>query len=211
MLRAETAHGMAKTHWKTIRLADGIFARLFISEFYDMVMITTPDTTKPGKGRKFKRVCFANRTAALGYIREVVGVEAQEVAAESECPELEEEVCGTCIAADSYPEDYYGTMGILYNVDVCFGDGDYGYFENVPSTDFAKHCPGDVVFVVISLADDTPADLLSDAQEVPCGEPAFPPRLEVKMTSGEITEYPVLIVPYLAERGRSELREDPVG
>ena len=126
------------------------------------------DSKDKKKVKKKEPYCFANRTIALATIINVNGVIDVSDNVSIICEE--ESVCDTCIDPVTYPEDYYCTKGITYNLEVCAGDDIYYMYENIPSTDFSPHCPGDVVFVVLHLSDEIPTEILNNALDSACSE-----------------------------------------
>ena len=157
---------------------------------------------EPGEpGGKLKKIieCFANATCALGYVIEVVGV----IPSEDEETCTEEPVCLTCIAPGSYPDEYYCTRDIRYNVIVCDGQGDYLLFEDVASTDFTPRCPEEQVIVMFNRTTDLPEAQRTAADSSPWAKRPFTRpllRLEIERIS---------ILPFLAnmpKRRETQLR-----
>lgn len=156
----------------------------------------------PAGGRKETTIlpyCFANRTVALGVIVSVMGVDQMTQALldslslplDTECePDL---VCETCLIPDTYPENYYCTKDIRYTVEVCGGKDKYLLFENIPSTDFSPFCPGEKVLVVLHIADETPATVLSNAKARPRSESLVFPRELFILQSATFSILPFLV------------------
>lgn len=126
---------------------------------------------EPGGGRPIAeriRECFANATCALGYV-----IEVEKVIFNDADGYLNEPVCQTCIAPDTYPDEYYCTKEIRYSVAVCDGKGDYLLFEHVPSTDFTPRCPEEQVVVMFNRTTDLPVELIDRANGNPWAKRPF--------------------------------------
>lgn len=138
-----------------------------------------------GEEKPKERVCFANTGMAIGRIIRVVDL----IPADETLPStIEDTVSVVFITYNTYPENYYCTKDILYDVQVCNGT-DYLLYQNMKSTDFCRHKPGELVMLVLTRVDDVPTAVLDDNVTFPCSKPAFPNRV---MAYGEET---IAIIP----------------
>ena len=108
-------------------------------------------------------ICFGNASCALAYVVSVVGIDIDPTGTEVEG------ICGTPIPYGfEYPEYYYCSTGLLYNVAVCGIDkGLYYYKENVASSDFMPRCPGSQVIVAVTQTTSMPVDYLRTVKTSP--------------------------------------------
>lgn len=158
--------------------------------------LRTVTITCPGGAEAARRIirdCFANRTVALAYVLAVVGLEPDSNGV------LTDMVYDFGIVA--YPEDYYCTMGIRYEVVVCDGQGEYlAFAADSPSTDFTPHRPGEQVLVMQHRTSGLPEGTLTvaspDPNADPYGGPPFTPRLR------GLQEESVSILPYAVNMPR---------
>lgn len=129
---------------------------------------TVTITVSPGVGepRRVLLECFANTTVALAYVLDVVGVKA---ASSGTVERVNEPVCGTCIGAETYPDNYYCTRGLRYTVAVCDGKGEYVLFSpsKAASTDYTPRCPGEQVLVMQHRTSNVPRGVLAAANANP--------------------------------------------
>lgn len=137
---------------------------------------TVTITVAPGAGEAVRllRDCFANSTVALAYVLDVAGVEAVPQSQQTaQC--VTEPVCRTCIAPESYPEDYYCTKGIRYTVAVCDGEGEYVLYglTKAASTDYTPRCPGEQVLVMQHRTTNLPEAVLNAANANPYAKRYF--------------------------------------
>lgn len=114
-----------------------------------------PAGGKPKKKREWQ--CFCNQCLSVGRVLRINnGVAGQ----------AEETFCG--FAWEIYPERYYCTEEITYDVELCVNGNLYILAMNSMPTDHTPHCPGDIVLChvhqVDTLVDTTAYDLCYDTR-----------------------------------------------
>ena len=153
-----------REHSVTRRFSDGTVIQAYVGFCNDdIVRIHVPPPPGGEPPPVFK--CFANTGMALAQVLGIVGYDVLEDG------DILDPITGLRI--DTYPSSYYGSKTIKYDLAVCDGHGEYVLYEDVYSTDYTVHRPGDIVLVILNRTTNVPERQVYRNTEHPCAEQPF--------------------------------------
>lgn len=171
ILESQMKHQGLKQSWRTVEFHDGTVFEVWSCFNLQQVNIYVPGGDNPKEVEESS--CFANTGMAIARIIRVVDLVSVN---QDDDNAVEDTVADIFIAEGTYPDNYYCTKGIRYDVQVC-NSTSYLLYTNMKSTDYCLHKPGEIVLVIMTRVADIPDPILESNVNSPCTAPAFTNRV----------------------------------